>query len=205
MKKVIVFAVTVVCSIMGFSQTEHEGLNQRFVFGLNVGGNYSFLHSQETLRDDTNISNSLGFNFGLFGDYALSSRFLVSPQLELAFNNSQIETELSETAVSTYKVFPTSLNVMTHIEYKLGDGNTTPYLFVGPHVKLPLYSASESATILTTKVDFAIDFGIGLETNCTYFICAPELRYSYGLLDVNESPELQSLRYHSIVLACNFK
>jgi len=55
------------------------------------------------------------------------------------------------------------------------------------------------------KTDFAIDFGIGFESSVKRFVFAPEIRFSYGLLNINENPVFQTLRYNNLSLILNFK
>ena len=84
-------------------------------------------------------------------------------------------------------------------------GKTIPYILAGPNFRLPLKNKSKSSTEFENKPDLTLDFGIGLENRLKYFIFAPEIRYSLGLLNVNENPTFQSLNYHNISLVLNFK
>lgn len=205
MKKVVLSVVLSIYSIVGFSQSENNDVDSKIRFGFNLGGNYSILQSKESLPSGTEIYNGVGFKIGLFMDYSLSKNLLLSPKTELSFNNSGVETVNNDNSIPTYQVFPISLDIMTHFVYKIGDGKVTPYLLAGPNFRLPLKNKSKSSTEFKNKPDFAIDFGIGLENSLKYFIFAPEIRYSLGLLNVNENPTFQTLNYHNISLIFNFK
>ena len=84
---------------------------------------------------------------------------------------------------------------MVHFAYEIGNGNTKPYIFVGPSLKTPF----------TSKANFAFDFGIGLENVTEFFVFAPELRYSYGLIDINQNSAIENLYFNSIALILNFR
>lgn len=205
MKKVVLSIVLSIYSIVGFSQSENNDVDSKIRFGFNLGGNYSILLSKESLPSGTEIYNGVGLKIGLFMDYSLSKNLLFSPKTELSFNYSGIEKINNDNSITSYQVYPVSLDVMTHFVYKIGDGKVTPYILAGPNFKLPLIDKSESSTELKSKPNFAIDFGVGLENRIKYFIFAPEIRYSLGLLNINKNSTFKTLNYHNISLTFNFK
>jgi hypothetical protein len=205
MKKLVLVAALAFCTFVVFAQSESKDTDSKLRFGFNLGANYSFLYSKETLPGNSEIYHGIGAKIGLFMDYPISNHFLFSPKTELAFNKSGVETSNNDDSKSTYKVFPISLDIMTHFVYRIGDGKTIPYLLAGPNFRLPLANKSKSSTDFKNKPDFAIDFGIGLENRFKYFHFAPEIRYSLGLLNVNENPIFQTLNYHNLSLVLNFK
>ncbi|KAF0200775.1 MAG: hypothetical protein FD170_3227 [Bacteroidetes bacterium] len=205
MKKLVLTATVAFCTFVGFAQSENKAIDSKLRFGFNVGTNYSLLLSKETLPDNSKIYNGIGAKVGVFMDYSISKNLLFSPKAELALNNSGIETTNNENSIITYQVLPVSLEIMTHFVYKSGDGKIIPYFLVGPNFRLPLKNKSKSSAEFKNKPDFAIDFGVGLENKLKFFILAPEIRYSLGLLNINENPIFQTLNYHNISLVLNFK
>lgn len=205
MKKFVLTATLAYCAFVVFAQSENKDTDSKLRFGFNFGANYSFLQSNEALPSNAEINNGIGAKLGVFMDYSISKSFLFSPKTELAFNKSGIETANNDNSISTYKVFPNSLDIMTHFVYKLGERKTIPYILAGPNFRLPLKNKSKSSAEFTNKADLAIDFGIGLENRLKHFIFAPEIRYSMGLLNVNANPTFQTLNYHNISLMLNFK
>jgi hypothetical protein len=187
------------------AQSESEKDNSKFRFGFNLGANYSNLQSKETLPDNAKISQGVGFSLGVFMDYAITGDFIFSPKSELAFYNSSVDFSHSDNSNYAYEIFPVSLNFMTHFVYKIEKNKVVPYFFAGPNVKIPIYKKPESSSEFYTNTDFAIDFGIGFENRLKYFIFAPELKYSLGLLNVNQNPSLQTLNFHTLSLILNFK
>ena len=205
MKNAVLLTSMLLCSIIVFSQTENSKDDSKFRFGFNLGTNYSNLQSKETLPNNAEISNGIGFSLGVFMDYTISKNFLFSPKSELSFYNSSVEFVNSDNSNYTYEIFPISLNFMTHFVYRFGNSKVVPYFFAGPNLKIPISKKPESSSEFYTNSDFAIDFGIGLENRTKYFIFAPELKYSFGLLNINQNPTLQTLNFHNISLILNFK
>ncbi len=203
MKNAVLFMSMLFCAFTVFSQAESDS---KFKFGFNIGTNYANLQSKEALPANSEISNGLGFNLGLLMDYSITDKFTISPKAELAFYNSSVDFVGSDNAKDSYDVFPYSMNFMTHFAYKIGNNdNALPYIFVGPNLRIPVANKPDSSSDFTTGYDVAIDFGIGLEKVLKHFIFAPELKYSYGMLDVNQNPVLQTLNFHSVALVLNLK
>lgn len=202
MKKVVLLALMLCLSSIVFSQSESSKTDVKTRFGFNLGTNYSILLGKEILPSYASISNGVGASLGLFMDYSITKRFLFSPKIELAYNNSRIEFSDEN---DDYKIFPLSLDIMTHMKYKVGDRKLTPYILAGPNFKVPLFNNPKNGSEFDNNPDFAIDFGIGFDAQKKYFVLAPELRYSIGLLNVNQHPFLQSLNFNKISLILNFK
>lgn len=201
MKKVVVFVSMLCLSFIGFSQSESKP-DRKTSFGFNLGTNYSNLSTKETLPGYASISNGVGASLGIFMDYSISRQILFSPKIELAYNNGSVEFSDEN---DKYKIFPISLDIMAHMKYKVGGVKIIPYILAGPNFKLPLFNKPKNSSDFDTNPDFAIDFGVGFEKKNQYFILAPELRYSIGLLNVNQNPVLKSLNFNKISLILNFK
>lgn len=205
MKKLILTATLVSCVFFVFSQSEKKETDQFYCFGFNFGANYSFLQSKEQLPNNSEIYNGIGGKFGFLMDYHFTKHFMISPKAELSFNRSGIKTTNTDNTKSTYNVFPMSLDIMTHFVIKNGESRAFPYLLIGPNLRLPLKNKSYSNTEFRNNLDLAMDFGIGLQNKLKYFVLAPEIRYSLGLLNINKNPTFQTLNYHNLSLVLNFK
>ena len=206
MKNAVLLTSMLLCTVFVFSQTQSDRNDSKFRFGFNLGANYSNLKSKEALPDYTKISNGIGFSLGVFMDYSITDNFTISPKSEVAFYNSSVEiANNSDISNYTYETFPISLNFMAHFAYKIGNSNVVPYIFVGPNIKIPISKKPDSSSEFYTDSDFAIDFGIGLEKGIRHFLFAPELKYSLGLLNINQYPGLKTLNFHTISLILNFK
>ncbi|MEM5567122.1 porin family protein [Psychroserpens sp. AS72] len=203
MKSVVLSIVLLVGSFVGFSQSEKESNEKKLKYGFNLGVNYSNLLAKESLPNNSDIYNEIGFSAGLIMNYKLTEDLSISPKVELSINKSGIKTTNNDDSVSLYKIFPASLDIMTHLIYKIGNGNTTPYVLVGPKLNLPVFGKSKSDYEYKNSTDFSIDLGIGLENKLKHFSISPEIRYSLGLFNINENPNFKTLNYHKISLVLN--
>lgn len=204
MKKVV-FLFTAVCSVFSaFSQTESTTNEKRLKYGFNLGGNYSNLIHRGTFPENASLSNDIGGRIGVLADYRMSKGFSISPKAELSNNNSKVNFSHSDGSTTSYKIMPISLEFMAHFVFKKNYTKASPYVYFGPNVKIPLRKKTDDAFSYYTNTDFAIDFGIGVNKTFTYFNFSPEFRYSFGLLNVNQSPAIQSLYFHNFSLIFNF-
>jgi hypothetical protein len=203
MKKLLLPAL-VFCVYAVFAQNANNNISKLRI-GFDLGMNYSLLHSNDPLFDGAEIYNGVGAKLGVLMDYSLTPKLFFSPKAEFAFNKCGVDFTGIESSDLNYKVYKTSADLMAHMVYKPGQGKSALYFLAGPALRLPLKFSSKSETTFTTKPDFAIDFGIGLQNRLKYFLFAPEIRYSLGLLNINKHPALESLYYHSISLMFSFK
>lgn len=201
MRKLLVTSILVLCNVIIYAQAP----DTKFNFGFNVGANYSFLRPKEPMTSNSQIYNGIGAKVGLLMDYSISNKLIFAPKTELAINKSEIQTYYNPNASYTYKIFPISLEIMAHFVYKIDIMRTTHYILAGPNIRLPLKFSAKTSTDFTTKPDLAIDFGIGMEDGLKNFIFSPEIRFSFGLFNVNNNPLFQTLYYHNISLVLNFK
>lgn len=186
-------------------ETDSTIVPQRTSFGFNFGINYSNMMTQGTLPENAGISNGAGFRMGILMEDSINKYFAFAPKIELSFNDHQVLFKNPEDYVTNYKVSPITLEIMAHvlIKKKLGKFNT--YFLFGPNFKIPITADDNTFKQYASKRDLAIDFGIGFDHDLKFFHFAPELRYSYGLINVNQHPNIKSLRCHTLSLVFNFK
>lgn len=137
-------------------------------------------------------------------DYSISENFTISPKTEMSLYNSNI-TYMNNNSNEKHEIFPKSLNLITHFVHKIKDNKMEPYFLFGPNVKVPIYEKNKSTEEFNNSTDFAIDLGVGLEKTIKGVIFAPELRYSFGLLNINQNPIFQRFYHNNISLIFNFK
>lgn len=203
MKKVVFASLILMSSISGFSQTENG--NKRAKYGFNVGINYSNLAPYNNLPSNASISNNIGFRLGILGTYKMTKTLALSPKAEVSFDNSSYSFTLSDSSLRAYEFPPVNLDLIVHLVYKKGGIKLSPYLLIGPNVKIPVSKNDDSASLSPYYgFAFAIDFGIGIEKAFTKFNFSPELRYSLGTSNVNENPLIPGLKFHNISLVLNF-
>lgn len=205
MKNVVLLTAMLLSAFLATAQEEANNEERKIRFGFNFGAHYSNLYSHNSLPENAEISNGIGFGLGVLMDYSISEKFMISPKSELSFYNSSVDFAHNEGDIGRYEVFPAAVNVMVHFAYKTGKGKVLPYFFAGPNYRIPVSLKNKETTSFNTNPDFAVDFGFGLENRLQHFIFAPELKYSFGFLNVNQSPLLQNLSFHTISLVLNFK
>ena len=203
MKKVLFIVCLLIPTFATLAQ-ENRADGKRMRYGFNLGVNYSNVLDNDELPDNATLVNGIGFRMGLLADIRVFDFLSVSPKSELSFNNSKVKFTNPDGSSSSYDVMPISLDLMTHFTFKKHNSNLKPYFFFGPDVKIPVSKKPEDTTRYYTNPDVAIDLGIGAEKPLTRFSFLPELRYSFGLLNVNQHPQLKSLNVHTISLVLNF-
>lgn len=204
MKNLIVAFSITFGTFSAMAQTENKE-SKKLKFGFNLGTNHSFLYTKNELPNNSSIYNGMGARLGILMDYALSKNILVSPKTELVFNSAGIESLGVDNSKSTYEIFPISLELMTHFVYLIGEKSSKPYLLLGPNFRLPLENKSKTSTTFKNKSDLALDFGIGLQNSLKHFVFSPEIRYSFGFMNINANPFFQEITYHNLSLVFNFK
>lgn len=204
MKKVIFVTGLFISSLTVFSQSESSVNEKRMKYGFSLGINHSNLLDNEMLSSNASLSNNLGFRLGILSDYKISKFLSISPKAEMSFNNSEVNFNNIDGSQTEYEIMPISLDLMAHFIFKKNNEKLSPYFFFGPNVKIPVSKKNDNTTAYSTNYDFAIDFGIGIDKPFTYFNFSPELRYSFGLLNVNQHPSIQSLKFHNISFVFNF-
>lgn len=191
-------------SYANFAQTSVPEFPKKLKVGFSLGTNHSLLKNKGVMPVSHTIDNSFGMQFGIFMDYQPKSFLIISPKVEWGLNHANIITNLDFNQIN-YQVYQNSIDIMLHVQYQFGKGKFIPYLFAGPHLKMPLYVAGLTNTQFSTAPNFAIDFGIGVEYKLKYFTIAPELRYSLGLSNVNQNPSYTNLKYNQVSFAIKFK
>lgn len=203
MKKVSFAALLIIISIFSYAQSDDSDAKKKVQFGFNLGVNYANLYSKKALPTNMEVSNGPSFRLGLLSSIKFNDVISLWTKGELAFNQSKVL--FSDLDNSTfYKVMPISLEFAPHLVFSKNNGNLNPFVFIGPSIKLPVEERMPSTSLYLTGKDFAVDFGIGLNKVLPYFNFAPELRYSFGLLNISKHPAIETLNFHSISLIFNF-
>lgn len=203
MKKVV-FVLCLFCSFTVFSQSDNTINEKRLKCGFNLGLNHTNILDKGMLPNNASLSNDLGIRLGLLADFKVSNFLSISPKAEMSFNKGRINFTNIDGSQTRYEIMPISIDFMAHFIFKKQNEKMSPFIFFGPNVKVPISKKTDNSTVYSTNSDFAIDFGVGLDNSFTYFNFSPELRYSFGLLNVNQHPAIQTLNFHSISLVFNF-
>lgn len=209
MRKIALSSAVLILAATGFSQTETT--NKKLTFGFNMGTSYSNIRAKKT-NDVINmkISNGAGFNLGIILNYKMTPKLSFAPKAELTFNDNKVLLSRNNGDNETYQINPSTIDLCSHFTYVLSDTKLKPYIILGPSFKTPLItqktSLDKETPLPTNKSsNLTIDIGLGINKKLTYFDIAPEIRYSYGLVNLSGIQGLKNLNYHTISLIVNFK
>lgn len=142
---------------------------------------------------------------GLLMDHKLKDKLYFSPKIEMSFNQAGMEVNGESLVGESYKIFPVLLEVMPHVMYQPAEGKFSPYLCIGPGFRIPVQQKPNDSNEFGNAYDVSIDVGVGFLNELKKFGIAPELRFSYGTMNVNTNPRFQHVRYNKITLLINFK
>jgi len=202
MKKVVLVPILILSLFSSYSQNK---ANNKLEYGFSIGVNYSNLFKESNLPPQLDISNGLGFTLGVLVDYKILDFLSVSPKANLTFNGGSLSQQLLTNIEKVYEIMPVCLDFKLDFVLKKTKGKINPYFLVGPNFRLAIFEDITDPTVFPTGNDLAIDFGIGLDKTFSKFKLAPELRYSFGLLNVVRNPIIQGINLHTISLVFNFK
>lgn len=165
-----------------------------FHLGFHIG-----LHAQDLLLTNTGVntngetwyaeipSYSPGFSVGVIGDLYMNPYFNLRFTPTINFGDKkmifreQITGEEYTTSVrSNYLTFPLEVKYSA-----LRLNNYRPYLIGGIYGAFDL-GRKKGNPVLLKGTDFGIQFGIGCDIYLPYFKLCPELKFSFGLVDLLE-------------------
>jgi hypothetical protein len=193
MKNLVVILIVLLSAGMSYGQTQERTKKKRLSTGVNFGINKA--NAVLSGNSSAAVENGLGFRLGVTSDLALSKRFSIAPKAEMSFNTSSITENGERTSIR-----PVDLELMAHLKINLLKCGLSPYLVVGPNIKMPIGSG---ALTMPTRDNLSLDLGVGLDVPFGRFKIAPELRYSYGLMNINRESSLGDLKFHNIALILN--
>ena len=168
--------------------------NKLFHLGFHVG-----LHTQDMIltHSGTNTdgevwfaeipSYSPGFSVGVIGDMYLNPYFNLrfTPTINFGdkkflFKEQDSGEEFSTSVRSSYLTFPLAIKYSA-----LRLNNFRPYLTGGIYGAFDL-GRKRGNPILLKGMDFGLEFGLGCNIYLPFFRLCPELKFSFGLLDLLE-------------------
>jgi hypothetical protein len=205
MQKIASISIALSLAVSTFAQS--EDLN-KLKFGFNVGVNYSNLQLVPVNfinAKGIGISNGVGGRMGILVDYQINERFSFSPKTEMSFNTGSVSLPKTGDEQEVYSILPVTIEVASHFNYRLSARNAGPYISFGPSLKIPLADKKNTMNQISGSPDLALDLGVGLDRMLPSFHFAPELRYSFGLMNLSRINAISKLNFHSISLIFNFK
>ncbi len=201
-KLIIVSLFLTIFSVVSQAQKGSFNYDNKFskkdyYFGITLGINssgYRVEKHQSLIGNDTvkmiSSINGPGFNLGIVANFKFGESFdfrLLLPTL--SFADRRLEYQLTNSQVVVKKIESVFLEFPVHIRYK-----SKPYndfrLFAVAGFKYSLDLASNSRArkaddlIKVLRHDLAVEFGFGFQVFFPYFILSPEIKFSYGMMDI---------------------
>jgi len=189
--------------------------------GLKVGGNLNFPKWEPVPLGE--LSSGLSFNIGGALDFGISKNFGI--EVNLLYNNHRSNWDYSE--FDPYYGVLLDLDVITTLQsisipvlakVKFPARQMVPFLGIGPEIGLILshksrVKASADGSVYETTVDlgdettainFALTFCGGLDITLPGVILSPELRFSLGLIDLDET-DIGTMKNSQLILLFGVK
>ena len=204
MKKVVFASLFLIISIFSYAQTDETSSEKKVKLGFNIGANYSNLTTKNFLPLNVDFTGGMAIRLGIISEIKVNKTFSISPKAELTFNKNQVTIMNGDGSITAFKEMPTSMDFMTHFMLIDRNKKLSPYFFVGPNLKIPVEYNPVASILPSTKTNFALDFGIGFDRAFSFFHIAPELRYSFGLINLSRSSSIPNMQHHNISLVINF-
>lgn len=140
-------------------------------------------------------------------NYTFSNKFQLNNVLNLAFHENKFNYEFINNTNTTYYLRNVSVELSPQLKFnplstKLKNSS---YIVFGPNYRV--FLAEQNSTGIKQQ-NFAFNFGIGLDRRTEFFIFAPEIKYTLGLMESVFSPEPSintTFKLHTISLLFNFR
>lgn len=202
--------VVLICFLIPLASNAQKGSfnydnkfsKKNYYFGITLGFNtsrYRIEKHQDLINNDsvmtTNALYGPGFNLGIVANIKLGKQFDFRFLLPtLSFADRRVEYQMTNSTVVEKKIESVFLEFPVHFRYK-----SKPYkdfrVFAVAGLKYSVDLASNSRSrkaddlLKLTQHDLVVEFGVGFQVFFPYFILSPEIKFSYGVLDLHARDE----------------
>lgn len=200
MFKLLCSAVFVLTSVCLHAQQD----TSLYHFGFLLGVNQSVFLFDEDLPDFQQINNKRGIKLGIMMDYDISDQNGIRAQATLSSNTAELKTQV-ESAEYANQLEQYFLEAGLFYVLKPKETKFNPYFLLGGVYKEGVKNNNLAENVIAApRRDVAFDLAVGIDKDLTFFHLQPELRYSYGLTNVELGGGLPNASFHSISLIINF-
>ena len=207
--KIILCCICILCISKGFSQRntyqnlpdyDDKKLHYGFLMGLNSSG-YRLNQSELFINSDSVSSvypiSSTGFNLGFILNYRISDYADLRVLPTVAFYNNAVQFEYKNTTKYQQALFELSIVELPLLfKYKSERRkNNRLYMLGGikPAIRVGSRSGDKSKNseeqISINRFNLSIEYGFGLDHYFPLFKFAPEIRFSYGILNIYDQTD----------------
>ncbi|MDX1349557.1 MAG: outer membrane beta-barrel protein [Putridiphycobacter sp.] len=203
MKQMIFSAMLLL--MVGSITAQTESTNRKkFFYGFDLGMNHTHIQISKD-NSITSVQNDFGFRLGLIAGSSLTDRVRLTINPALSFHNNILFYKPESSMVHT--AFGTSFDFSILGTYGLNSHqNLSPYLTLGPTIQISLIDP-EFSNQFKDRPNIGIEFGLGCAIKLKAYTLVPELRYAYGLTNINSNPTIppsQVINFHSLKLVIGF-
>lgn len=189
--------------------------------GLKIGGNLNFPKWEPVPLGE--LSSGMSFNVGGVVDFDISKNFGI--EVNLLYNNHRANWDYSE--FDPYYGVIVDLDIITTLQsisvpvlakVKFPSRQATPFLGIGPEfglilshkskIKVSVNGLTDETTVDlgddTTAINFAITLCGGLDIDLPGVTLSPELRFSLGIIDIDET-DIGTMKNNQLILLFGVK
>jgi hypothetical protein len=184
--------------------TPDSASQSRLKLGFLIGINYSTFYSSSSTHHEEQTVHGKGVRLGLQAGYELNQHFELVARTEMVFNKSKLKVTDNESITYTSTISPVNMQLSGNLKFKLPIENWEPYVLAGPNARVPIESENKPQRIYRNKSDVAFDLGLGLSHKFPNVTISPEIRYTYGNMNINTNPYLNSVTHHQFCFVISF-
>ena len=201
--KIITLFIINCCCICSIAQeSKSEKISK---YGFYVGLDQHRLIANGREKGQSLESNGIGISIGIIGEHKLTSNFLISPKMEVSFLQNNFFVFYNNDMPNRYDISPFYTTIKSDFIYKFNGSNTRYYFLLGPSYSFAVNKEIKPDEFPSGNT-FSISAGIGIDKKLSFFDIAPELRYSYGLSNMDTNPAFNGdLNWNRISLVVYFK
>lgn len=186
--------------------TEIKPLPKKVKYGFSICLNNDFINANHDPSQEIYIKNRNAIRLGIFAELFSNKSLSLRIMTDIIHRRSYINVGyVGANPISQYRINPFSIDFMSHLKYNLPIGPSRIYGALGLSVNVPIREEMQTPNDYRVRGGYNADFGIGFELPLKQFDLSPELRYSYGLNNINMHPGLLDLHINSLVLALIFR
>lgn len=185
------------------AQNVPDSLPKKIIFGFSLGKSESRYYEDRSAQNVAAYGR--GFYLGVMSERIFNDHFSVILQSNLLITDAKKMVQDYDHVVYETSLSPVTLAVAPLAMVRLPLEKFRPYLSVGPTWRLPIKSEVPGQRIYGLKQDWALSAAAGLEKKIGTVTFCPEVRYLYGLSDIDKSPFIGALYRHSMHFGITIK
>ena len=229
MKKSIILHACLICLIFNsYGQRELPQNNpnydmQTYHFGFILGYSQQKLNIRysEFMNNSSDYSQILsdyepGFNVGIIMDFKIKNNYNIRVTPSFNFTDQKIYYNTVNYSVSQPQNSGLSnFELPIYLKYRSDRiNNGRLYVLLGPKLSIDMSSfekLSDNENLEFKSQNYSLDIGFGIDIYFKYFKFAPEIKYSYGIINIMERQHneydnyIKSLSSRTVLISLTFE